>query len=44
MLVTALGALLGLSVVLLAVVITGCVCTCIFMKNKLAVNQSPRTR
>ena len=40
--VIALGALLAFSVMLLAVVTTGWVCTCIYMKNKLAMNQSYR--
>ena len=38
-LVPALGALLALSVALLAVMTTGWVCTCIHTKNKLAVIQ-----
>ena len=39
-----IGALLGLSVVLLAVVTTGWVCTCVYMKSKLAMDQSQQTR
>ena len=39
----AFGALLALVVVLLAMVITGWVCTYASVKNKLAVNQSPQT-
>ena len=39
-----IGALLGLSVVLLAAVTTGWVCTCIYMKSKLAMDQSQQTR
>ena len=39
----AFGAPLALSVVVLAVVITGWVCTYVSMRNKLAVNQAPQT-
>ena len=38
-----IGAQLGLSVILLAVVTTGWVCTCIYMKSKLATNESQQT-
>ena len=40
--VVALGALLAFSVMLLAVVTIGWVCTCINVKNKLAINRSHR--
>jgi hypothetical protein len=39
-----IGALMALSVVLLAVVTTGWVCTCIYMKNKMATDHSRQTR
>ena len=42
--ITILEVLLGLSMMLQAVVITGWVCTCIYTKHKLAVNQSQSTR
>ena len=40
--VVALGALLAFSVMLLTVVTIGWVCTCINVKNKLAINRSHR--
>ena len=42
--VTALGALLALSMVLLAMVTTGWVCTCISMKKREAKQSSTHTR